>query len=318
MPEVGKELGRRWRDLDLEERERYLTKANENRVQYNQDRLKKLQDDLNLVLKDMQSDPHSVVEKLQDDLNSVQPELQDQLNMEVENDNDSLGEGSTAQLNSPKRTDKDDTGSYQVPNESIRLENLGFAKQGKYPWHPALRTGEIANGSRVRVTYFGSGETGIVNKSNWVVYSKQVEERVKTSAVMKNSSFKLGLNQMKVIIGKLIDHPDSQITSPAIEITPQNTKRQFRSLDKDRLQKEDEENLQLLAKKMSQDSTLMWFCKDCNWKSEYTHKAKAHARICGRRKMYNPKKCEKKKFQCSSMGCNLTFPSKSKLKKHYR
>ena len=42
----------------------------------------------------------------------------------------------------------------------ILLENLGFAKQSKYPWHPALKKGLLAKGSRVSVQFFGTGQSG--------------------------------------------------------------------------------------------------------------------------------------------------------------
>ena len=63
--------------------------------------------------------------------------------------------------------------------------------------------GVFANGSRMKVTFFGTGQTGIVDKAKWVSYSMQVENRIKTAALMKNPAFKFGLSQMKELINKI-------------------------------------------------------------------------------------------------------------------
>ena len=94
--------------------------------------------------------------------------------------------------------------------------------------------------------------------------------------------------------------------------------RKRRKLDKDRLQVEEEENENLMERKMYFDqSSEKWNCRDCPWKGQYRHKAKGHARDCGRRRRV-AKKSTAKKFSCSSADCGLSFNLRSKLMKHYR
>ena len=206
----------------------------------------------------------------------------------------------------------------QIGNSQVELIDLGFAKQKKFPWHPAMKTGELARGTRVEVTYFGTGQSGIVDSSNWVVYTQQTEERIKNQSLMKNIAFKNGLEQLKSLREKLLNADGSPVTAPAIEISATCESRRLRALDKDRLQKEDEENVQLLRKKMRQLSDMSWLCVDCGQKEKYTHKAKAHARLCGQRKKLSKKRPAADGYECSKAGCNFTSSTRSMLHSHYR
>ena len=90
-------------------------------------------------------------------------------------------------------------------------------------------------------------------------------------------------------------------------------------LNKDHLQKEEEENTRLMEKKMMQEvGSMFWTCRDCSWKAKYRHKAKAHARDCGQRQKKYIRKARGKKFECSNGTCELTFPLLSQLQDHYR
>ena len=68
--------------------------------------------------------------------------------------------------------------SQELPLSKILLEDLGFAKQSGYEWHPALKRGEIARGSRIKVTFFGTGDSCFVNKADWIQYSEETKLKV--------------------------------------------------------------------------------------------------------------------------------------------
>ena len=86
-----------------------------------------------------------------------------------------------------------------------KLEDLGFAKQKGYSFHPAMKTGQIARGSRIQVTYFGTGQTGTVDASKWIKYSSSVAERIATPRLKKDSAFRVGLEQLKALSIKIAE-----------------------------------------------------------------------------------------------------------------
>ena len=159
---------------------------------------------------------------------------------------------------------------------------------------------------------------GIVDKSNWIVLSVQSEARIKTSSLMKLPAFKKGLKQMKTLKERILNS-EVGITASGIDFVPEVGVRSLKSLDKDHLQKEEDENLQLLEKLMTKDTdTGYWSCKDCDWIGQARHKAKSHARICGQRRRNAKKRSTGLKFHCSYKDCGLAFSLKEKLKTHYR
>ena len=135
---------------------------------------------------------------------------------------------------------------------------------------------------------------------------------------MKCAAFRSGLNQLKSLHEKILVDPSVPCNMPSFELTEQSGNRKFKALDKDLLQREEEDNNRLMAKKMRQDENMNWFCNDCDWKGMYAHKAKGHARICGQRKRYNPRKKDNSKYKCSFKTCVLSFSSQPLLSSHYR
>ena len=286
LTEVGRELGNRWRSLSNEEKKVFEDKSKENKLKYQKEKAsleqKRLSDNL--------ASPDNFVPPLQEE---VQPES---------------SPGTSPPLSSS-----------QSDSRPITENDLGFAQQKKFPWHPALKTGTLANGSRIRVTLFGTGETITVDKSKWVVFSDRSENRIKTQSRMRNAAFRKGLDQMKSLWEKVQRESDIPSSSSGIEFTPRIGGRKFRALNKDALQKEEAENLLQMEKKMRQEvGSKLWTCKDCSWKGFFRHKAKAHARSCGQRKRENIKQFKKKKFHCSSENCEMSFNMKSKLVAHYK
>ena len=108
---------------------------------------------------------------------------------------------------------------------------------------------------------------------------------------MKCAAFRKGLDQMRSLWEKIKHDGNIPASESGIEFTPQIGGRKFRSLNKDCLQKEEEENLLQMEKKMRQVvGGKVWTCRDCSWRGKFSHKAKAHARMCGQRRREHVKK----------------------------
>ena len=59
----------------------------------------------------------------------------------------------------------------------------------------------------------GTGQSGIIDRSNWTTFSDQAERRIKSPQLMKCAAFKLGLLQLKDLREKLLDDPLSQVAN---------------------------------------------------------------------------------------------------------
>ena len=315
--EVGRELGKRWQGLSKEEKDVFEKKAKENRDEY-------------VKVK------QTYEERKHDEENILPPPNGDNSNEETldpEPTNQADGSPSPNNCSAPQTIGSapqdvgsalHDDGSAPQKNESdpqtIQIDDLGFAKQKQFAWHPALKIGDLAKGTRVKVQFFGTGETAIVDKSKWLVYSDRAEDRIKTPSLMKLAAFKKGLEQMKALRDKLKSCGDGfPVTASGIEFVPRVGGRSFRRLNKDQLQKEEEENLRQMEKKMRQEvGSKLWKCRDCGWSGKFRLRAKAHARDCGQRKAVHTRKSNKKQFDCSKLNCELSFSLRSKLLEHYR
>ena len=283
LAEVGRELGRRWRSLSVEEKKTYETRSLANQLSYRKEKQSQVS-----------NAPLGCGDGMPSDL-----------------DNSSTPSCSVSSGTSPAIPPT------STPN--IKLCDLGFAQQRKFPWHPALKTGMLARGSRVTVTFLGTGQSGIVDKSKWLEYSKEAEDKITTKTLLKNVAFRRGLEQLMNLRSKLQSEQVAHISVQGISFTPQIGGRKFRSLNKDHLQKEEESNRILMEKKMRQEEgSIMWTCRDCDWKGKYSHKAKAHARDCGQRRRNSSKKSKVKKYPCSKEDCGLSFSLRSRLLSHYR
>ena len=117
--------------------------------------------------------------------------------------------------------------------EPIKLEQLGFAKQKGFNWHPALKNSVLARGTRVKVTFFGTGEAATVDKKDWVVFSEQSLARISSPKLTKTVPFQAALGQMKSLREKVLG--DMPVTSSGIGFTPLMGSRRLKSLDKDHL-----------------------------------------------------------------------------------
>ena len=279
--EVGKELGRRWRNLTAELKEKYDQKGKENRTRFG------------IEMEQYLSEKKET----------------------CETSNQTTDQPLSSQPSSSPAA------SFSTPSIEIdpKPEDLGFAKQKGYRWHPALKTGELARGSRIKITYFGNGVTGTVDSAKWVKFSNKVEEKITTPRLMKDPAFRNGLEQMKILLSKIIN-PEVEVRGSGISFTSQPKERRLRKLSKDGLQREEEENSRLMKEKIVErdGSPNKWGCKDCEWKGKFGHKAKAHARDCGSRRKSQVQKPKQNKYDCSGENCSVSFPYMSQLHEHYR
>ena len=292
MVEVGRELGRRWKEADSETKAVFEKKAEDNRARFEVEMTEYKE-------KQGVSTANAIID-VSGAISST--------NQEDAFDND-IGTQESTGSNS----------NVQDPYSGITPSDLGFAKQKGYNWHPALKTGENKTGSRVRVTYFGCGQTGTVDKFKWINYSEQVEKRIITPKLLKIFAFSSGLTQLKVLHAKLLNS-EEQIRNSGIPFSSQSGDRTLGRLSKDGLQKEEEENTRLMRDKIVErdGSPNKFGCRDCPWKGKFAHKAKGHARTCGLRRRVNVRKPKENSFECSGENCQLSFSLLSQLHDHYR
>ena len=134
-----------------------------------------------------------------------------------------------------------------------------------------------------------------------------------------SQAYEKGLKQLEKLRNNILKAPSSTVTQTGLTFTPQLSSRKFKSLNKDYLRIECEENNRQLEAKIVKDSVSeKWKCKYCSWKGNYKHKAKAHARSCGQRPKTHKKKAIEKKYSCSKDSCGLKYSSKTDLVNHYR
>jgi hypothetical protein len=175
--EMGKELGKRWQ---REQKEVFEDKSKENQKKYKSEMCEYLQKTAESTV----SPGPSSQETLQ-----TSEELSEEVTV-------SSNLESPATLSPPPP-------SPQTVEKDIVAADLGFAKQKGYNWHPAIKTGTLARGNRITVTYFGTAQTGTVDKGKWLPFTEQVEARITTPRLLMNAGFKKGLDQLKIMLDKI-------------------------------------------------------------------------------------------------------------------
>ena len=302
MVDVGRELGKRWKLLTLEQKAPYEEKSKENRLRYEQEM-------------EVYRSKEQATEKPTTPLIEVVGDGEAETN--TLRNNIALPD-STPTISLPTTAIFADPAPTILPS-NFEAGDLGFAKQKGYSWHPALRTGEFARGTRINVTFFGTGQTGTVDRAKWLKFSKEAEGKITTPRLRKYAAFNSGLDQLKNLLAK-IQIPGEVVSSSGIPFSAQSGDRRLGKLSKDGLQKEEEENSRLMREKIVKrdDSPNKWGCRDCAWKGKYSHKAKAHARACGLRRRDHTRKPKENKHECSGAQCTLSFPYLSQLYDHYR
>ena len=169
--EVGKELGRRWQGLGKEDKDVFEKKARENRDNYV--KVKSTYDENKLAEKNILP----LLSVNNSDEETLDPEPTHQAHGSPSQDNCSALEtggsapqdgvaashvdGSAPHFDGSALQDEgstpQDMGSSSRDNESthhtIQMVDLGFARQKQFAWHPALKIGYLANGTRVKIQF---------------------------------------------------------------------------------------------------------------------------------------------------------------------
>ena len=170
--------------------------------------------------------------------------------------------------------------------------------------------------------YFGTFETGTVDRMKWVKFSVQSESKICSPKLLMRPEFKLGMEQLKNMLRKILIDGEKMNSSSDIGVPLPPVGRKLVKLSKEGLQKDEEQNIMFMKQKIveleCQDGRYKYGCKDCNWRGKYAHKARAHARDCGGRKKAVAKKSISKKYECSADGCAMAFSLLGQLQKHYR
>ena len=202
LSEVGKELGKQWRILSKDEKEKYELKSKENRARYEAE---------------MKAIAVQEGTGLEDD-RAAAPTIDE----------------TTAATSLPSQ---ETHGQESSGPEPIKLLQLGFAKQRGFTWHPAIKESTLAKETRVKVTFFGTGEAATVDKKDWVVFSEQSLARISSPKLIKTAPFKAALWQLRSLREKILS--DTPVTSSGIRFNSLMGSRRLRSLDKDHLQTEE-------------------------------------------------------------------------------
>ena len=315
--EMSKELGKRWKNLPKDDKQVFEKRYKDNMKLYYLE-MEKLKEK-----KNSESDSSAPAANFLESSQEIAAEYEESFipppdnSSSVGDSNLPVEEPSPGPSTLPPEVSPS-LSSLESSAVEILAENLGFAKQKKFPWHPALRTGGNARGSRIYVTYFGTAQTGIVDKSGWLPFSPEVEVRITTPRMIQDSSFRKGLDQLKNMLAKVDSSADKPFLNDGVGYAPQPTGRRLVKMTKDGLQKDEEQNEKLMKEKIVEikDGKMRFGCKDCTWEGQFRHKAKAHARDCGARRKENPSRKKVKKFDCSR--CELSFQLLSNLKIHYR
>ena len=321
--EVGKEVGRRWKELPHIQKERFQQIAKGKMEDYVKD----------MAMFSQETSVETSSSSSLDTSQSTQPTNADSEPVaevaatapdEASCSNADPPEADPSQVAATAPEESSCANADPPPSSNIETltlaSDLGFAKQRFYPWHPALKTGILARGSRISVTYFGTAQTGTVDKCKWVPFSDQSMARICSPGLLKIASFKKGLDQLKVMLAKIKLGTEKVVKGSGVGFSEQPVGRKLVKFSKDGLQKDEEQNRRFMKEKILElkEKKYKWGCRDCSWKGVFSHKAKAHARDCGSRRRENLRKSKIKKYECSGGGCTLAFYYLSKLQKHYR
>ena len=290
IPEMGRELGKRWKSLPVDLKEVFEDRSKKNQKKYEEEMLE-------YIKKFVENDARTAS------------------NEEVHQPTEEAP--ATDNSESPPSLPAVTTNAIET---EILAADLGFAKTKGYTWHPALKTGSLASGTRITVLYFGTAQSAIVDKGKWLQFTDQAEARISTPRLRLDPGFKKGLDQLKLTLAKIISSGEQVSRNSGVGFAVQPVGRKLVKLSKEGLKKDEEQNQRFMQQKIVQtgELPLKWKCLDCSWRGRYLHKAKSHARDCGSRKKEIPKKPMVRKYECSGEGCTLAFPLLSQLNKHYR
>ena len=162
VSEVGRELGKRWASLDKVGRSVFVEKSKVNRESY-----KQMKSGVLAPVSTGSSESRIYNLNSNSSTSTV------------------LIEADTVSTSS--RSCRSECQEEVEQPTDISLNDLGFAKQRGYEWHPALKNTEIARGSRLKVTFFGTGDSCFVDKCDWVQFSEEAKLKVRWGVMVEHT-----------------------------------------------------------------------------------------------------------------------------------
>ena len=173
--ELSRVIGQKWRTLSAEEKAIYVERSKENRVRYEAEKA------AFMFAFDTEPQPFTSSGTISRSRYLVLIFFIAAIEEEI-----------------PQTTKASEEGA------SINLDDIGFAKHARFEWHPALKTSLLARGTRVRVKFFGTGELGTVDESQWVTYSEEEEARLSKLLDVSSFSFTNGMNELKKLRHRIL------------------------------------------------------------------------------------------------------------------
>ena len=188
---------------------------------------------------------------------------------------------------------------------------FGFVKAQGLPTWPATLVSE--SGGRLRVTFFGTGKSGLVQKSDWVSYTPEALKKVDTAQNKRRwGAFRAGLKELRAALEGEKDDARNDTNTTHKKKEEKKPKAKPTGLRKQQV--ENERMFKEIMKRIP--GKRQWKCLRCNVYTGLRYKAKTHAVLCSsmmpaRRKRGVKHTC----FLCPSL---TTFIGKKQLRKHDR
>ena len=180
---------------------------------------------------------------------------------------------------------------------------FGFVKaQGLPSWPATLVSG---SGGRVKVTFFGTGKSAVVPKSEWIPYTPAILKKLDTSNNKRRwGAFRAGLKELRA----------------ALEGKKDSEEKKSRKDDKSKpkpvgLRKQQLENERMFKETIRRmEGRRQWLCLRCNLRTGLKYKAKTHAVLCN--SMVRARKKRSKNLKCLFCSDLPPLPSMKMLRQH--
>ena len=146
---------------------------------------------------------------------------------------------------------------------------FGFVSAPGLPPWPATLISE--SGGKLKVTFFGTGKSALVDKSSWIPYTVKELSKVDTTRNKRRwGAFRAGLKELRVALeskkeGVDIRKPEAIKKSKAVGLRKEQIENEKRFT---------ETMIRIKYKKRQ------WKCTRCMFVTGLGYKARAHANIC--------------------------------------
>ena len=201
----------------------------------------------------------------------------------------------------------------------LAREDLGFATTPNYTPFPARLTNRVSVGDRVIVTFYATGESAFISRSNdWQPYTLELEQELLSDSSISRSGFRRGLAELQVDLASLASAGGEEAARlRAISLAALGAPRQLGPLSGEGLIDDRVFNKAAFQEKIVTSEHGKWNCKNCpRFETRILFEAKRHARICGQRPKVQMPKSTAVKLPCSA--CAQKFASMTDLNDHYK